>query len=112
MPYYDYKAVNFDKIVTVWHPVDTDVEIWGQVCFLAQVPMGSIPYDEPVQKYLSTVQFIKNISNSELREKGFTKLVKRDKGVFENVTATEDESRYMLSNDPSTMPNLGKKVPD
>ena len=112
MPYYDYKTVNFDKIVTVWHPVDTDVEIWGQVCFLAQVPLGSIPYDEPVQKYLSTVQIIKNISNSELREKGFTKLVKRDKGVFENVTATENESRYMLSNDPSTLPNLGKKVPD
>ena len=50
MPYYDYKTINYDKTVTVWHPIDTNVEIWGQVCFLAQVPLGTIPYDEPVQK--------------------------------------------------------------
>ena len=74
--------------------------------------MGKIPYDEPVQKYLSAVEIIKTTSNSELREKGFTKLVKRDQGVFENVTAADDESRYMLSDDPTTLPNLANKVPD
>ena len=30
MPYYDYKTINYDKTVTVWHPIDTNVEIWGQ----------------------------------------------------------------------------------
>ena len=112
MPYYDYKTINYDKTVTVWHPIDTNVEIWGQVCFLAQVPLGTIPYDEPVQKCLAPVGILKSTSNYELKEKGFTKLVKRDYGVYENVTATEDESRYMLSDDPSTLPNISKKISD
>lgn len=41
----------------------------------------------PVRKLLSPPTIQKTYSNSELREKGFTKLVRRDKGVYENVTA-------------------------
>ena len=112
MPYYEYKTKNSDKLVRVCHPVDTEIEIWGQLCFVAQIPLGKIPYDEPVQKYLSPVGIINSQSNLDLKEKGFTKLVKRDEGVYENMTATNGESRYMHVGDPSTVPHLHTKIKD
>ena len=50
--------------------------------------------------------------NSKLKEMGFTKLVRRDQGVYENVTATDTEKRYMTSDDPTSMPDLKKKIGD
>lgn len=50
--------------------------------------------------------------DSKLKEMGFTKLVKRDTGVYENVTATGNESRYMESGKPETMPHIHKKIED
>ena len=47
-----------------------------------------------------------------MKEKGFTKLVKRDEGVYENVTASGDEARYMKAGDASTLPDLKKKIGD
>lgn len=34
-------------------------------------------------------------SNSKLKETGFTKLVRRDKGVYENVTARDGDDKVM-----------------
>ena len=51
-------------------------------------------------------------SNGELRDLGFTKLVKRDDGVYENVTRRKGESRYMERNKPETIPNLSKTISD
>jgi putative FmdB family regulatory protein len=51
-------------------------------------------------------------SDSDLKSMGFTKLVKRDQGVYENVTRTGGESRYMESGKPETMPHLQKKISD
>ena len=51
-------------------------------------------------------------ANSELRDMGFTKLVKRDDGVYENVTRRDGESRYMQRDKPETMPHLNKTISD
>jgi putative FmdB family regulatory protein len=51
-------------------------------------------------------------SDSNLKNMGFTKLVKRDTGVYENVTALDGESRYMVADKPETMPNLKKRISD
>ena len=51
-------------------------------------------------------------SASDLAGKGFTKLVRRDQGVYENVTATGKESRYVKAGQPGTMPHLKKKIRD
>ena len=51
-------------------------------------------------------------SNSELRDLGFTKLVKRDDGVYENVTARNGESRVVNRDKPETFPNLKKTISD
>ncbi|MDR0868270.1 MAG: zinc ribbon domain-containing protein [Planctomycetota bacterium] len=48
-------------------------------------------------------------SDSDLRGKGFTKLVKRDSGVYENVTALAGESRYVRAGRPETMPDFKRR---
>ncbi len=64
-------------------------------------------------KRLISLPFISTpTGDSKLKEMGFTKLVRRDTGVYENVTATGGESRYMESGKPETMPHLNKKISD
>lgn len=50
--------------------------------------------------------------DSDLRDKGFAKLVRRDKGVYENVTALDGESRIWDANNPSTLPDLRRRCLD
>jgi len=65
-----------------------------------------------VQKIISKISFSCPKSNSELRDLGFTKLVKRDDGVYENVTARDGDSRYMERGKQHTVPNLTKTIAD
>ena len=66
----------------------------------------------PVKKIISRINISCQKSNSELRDLGFTKLVKRDDGVYENVTARDGDSRYMESGKPETIPNISKTIGD
>ncbi len=65
-----------------------------------------------VQRLLFPVGISTPKTNSELKNLGFTKLVKRDTGVYENVTKTDKESRYMEAGKPETMPDLKSKISD
>ena len=65
-----------------------------------------------VKKLLSLASISTPKANAELRDLGFTKLVKRDDGVYENVTRREGESRYMEKGKPETMPDLSKTIRD
>ena len=65
-----------------------------------------------VQKIITRINISCPKTNSELRDLGFTKLVKRDDGVYENVTARDGDSRYMISGKPETIPNLKKTIGD
>ena len=67
---------------------------------------------QPVRKLISLVGISAPKTNSELRDLGFTKLVKKDDGVYENVTARDGESRYMHRDKPETMPDLSKIIKD
>jgi putative FmdB family regulatory protein len=51
-------------------------------------------------------------TDTELKNLGFTKLVRRDQGVYENVTATGGESRIMEAGKKETLPHLHKKMRD
>ena len=66
----------------------------------------------PVRKLISLPGISVPKTNSELRDLGFTKLVKRDDGIYENVTARKGDSRYMERDKPETMPNLSKTIRD
>ena len=66
----------------------------------------------PVRRLISLVGISTPKTNAELRDLGFTKLVKRDDGVYENVTARKGDSRYMERGKPETMPNISKTIRD
>jgi len=65
-----------------------------------------------VRKRISRIAIAKSRSNAELRDLGFTKLVKRDDGVYENVTKRGNESRYMEAGKPETIPDFSKTISD
>ena len=65
-----------------------------------------------IRKIMSRVSINRPKSNGELRDLGFTKLVKRDDGVYENVTQRGGESRYMLRDKPETMPDIKRIIRD
>jgi hypothetical protein len=92
--------------------MSVELTCWGEVCYAAQVPLGETEFDAPVRKVLSPPVIAVPIGNSKLKETGFTKLVKRDDGVYENVTARDGDSRYMERGKPQTIPDLSKTIGD
>ena len=66
----------------------------------------------PVRRLISRTFVSSPKSDTELRDMGFTKLVKRDTGVYENVTRRGEESKYMESGKPETIPDLKKTISD
>jgi len=67
---------------------------------------------EAVKRLVSLFSVCTPKTNSDLKNLGFTKLVKRDNGVYENVTATGKESKIFDASKPETMPDLKSKIGD
>jgi len=112
MPVYEYYCAANDTHVEVTHPIAESISTWGELCRSADIDPGSTPADSPVERLLFPVGVSTPKTDSELKNMGFTKLVKRDTGVYENVTATDKEARYMKAGDKSTMPDLKSRVGD
>lgn len=112
MPTYEYLCEENGQVISVKHSMNLVVRNWGELCFAAQVPLGDTGFETPVRKKMSAAAIAIPTGNSTLKNAGFTKLVKRDSGVYENVTATGSEKRYMKAGDPSSMPHLHKKIGD
>lgn len=112
MPAYDYFCEANGRTVEVTHPVDVRIRTWGELCYAARIPLGDTDPISPVKKLISAPNIAVPISNSKLKEVGFTKLVKREQGVYENVTALDGEKRYMKAGDPTSIPDLKKKIRD
>ena len=54
----------------------------------------------PVRRLVSPgVGYAAPRSDSQLKDMGFTKLVRRDKGVYENVTANHGDKKIVDAND-------------
>jgi len=76
---------------------------------LEERPLSKCPQcGRPVKKLISLVGVSTPKTNSELRDLGFTKLVKRDDGIYENVTTRNGDRRYMERGKPETVPNVSK----
>ena len=113
MPVYEYFCQSNGRTVELSHPLDADLSIWGQVCYVAQINLGETDPMAPVQRVLTRAPGAAvQTFNAEYRNLGFTKLVKRDKGVYENVTAIDGEKRYMRAGDPDSVPHIHRKVGD
>ena len=67
---------------------------------------------QPVERLISRVGISTPATNSELKNMGFAKLVRRDDGVYENVTALDGESRVMEAGKPETIPNIKRRIRD
>jgi len=104
MPVYEYEHIESSCSLGTMFEITQPIE---------EKPLQSCPVcGGPVKKLISLVGISTPKTNSELRDLGFTKLVKRDDGVYENVTARDGESRYMQRDKPETMPDLSKIIND
>ncbi len=112
MAIYKYFCSANNKSITISHPIDAKVRNWGELCFLAQEDIGDTEFLAPITKVLQPSFISVPTSNSTLKEKGFTKLVRRERGVYENVTADYGESKYMTAGDKKSIPDLTKKIKD
>jgi len=104
MPVYEYEHVEDDCSL-------------GKVFSLTQSihdkPLSRCPACEgPVKKIISMAYISTPKGNSELKDMGFTKLVRRDDGVYENVTARDGDSKVVVRDKPETLPNLSKTIRD
>ncbi len=112
MPTYEYYCEANKQRVTVQHPMDLHVPDWGMLCYLSGTSLGPTDPQASV-RYLPSVPVVhRRVGDSELKERGFTKLVRRDVGVYENVTALDKEARYFVAGKPETAPHLNKKIGD
>ena len=66
----------------------------------------------PVHRLISRAYVSTPRTNTDLKSMGFAKLEKRDKGVYENVTALNKESRYWDASKPETMPDIKSRITD
>ncbi|MDD4278649.1 MAG: hypothetical protein PHX74_02825 [Candidatus Sumerlaeales bacterium] len=112
MPVYEYYCSANGKSVETLHSMKESISTWGELCDKAKIEIGDTPPDAKVERLVFPTGISTPAGDSHLKEMGFTKLVKRDKGVYENVTATDDEKRYMKAGDPSSLPHFSKKIED
>ena len=104
MPVYEYEHVET--------PCDLGA-VFEVTQSMQEKPLEACPVcGGPLRKLISLVGISAPKTDGELRDMGFTKLVKRDDGVYENVTARDGESRYMHRDKPETMPDLSKTIKD
>lgn len=113
MPRYDYRCDDNGVILEAVHPIGTRLTNWQELCESTGEPLGDTPPDAPVRKVFMTPTMANMpTGNSHLKNLGFTKLVKRYDGTYENVTRTGTEKRFLDPKDPSSMPHIHKKVRD
>lgn len=112
MPAYEYKCDANGRKVTAYHPMDVELHTWGELCYVTQEKLGETDPYASVRRLPGTPYVHVPTGNTELREQGFAKLVRRDVGVYENVTRIEGEARYLESGKPQSVPNLAKRISD
>ncbi|MDR2367376.1 MAG: zinc ribbon domain-containing protein [Deltaproteobacteria bacterium] len=77
------------------------------------LPLTVCPWcGTPVERLLGTPGIKKRLFDCELRDRGFTKLVRVDDGLFENKTRRPGEEKYVDRRKPETFPKLEKTVRD
>ena len=113
MPRYDYYCEANGKTIEVSHSIKQVLTTWCELCQMANIDLGDTPASAAVRIRITTPPMMNTpTGDSELKNLGFTKLVKRQDGTYENVTRTGTEKKHLDPNDPSSMPHLHKKIKD
>lgn len=97
MPVYVYR-VQGEKLEAT-HRMSADPRNWGELCAVAGLDPARYPADEPVERLIVPVAGRVNEFTADLKNSGFQRLERRDKGVYENVTAPKGEQRFINANE-------------
>lgn len=112
MPRYDYHCPDNDFIVEVRHGVNERLKTWGELCERALIGSEGTPLDAPVELVVYAPALLFPKGDSALKNLGFTKLVRRETGVYENVTAQEGQAKIVSADNPASALNLGSTLGD
>ena len=113
MPKYDYRCDENGRTIEVVHKISEEIKTWGDLCRLVQCDLGDTDPACVVRKVFTKAPMANTpTGDSELKNIGFTKLVKRYDGTYENVTRTGTEKRFLDPKDPSSLPHFNKKISD
>lgn len=104
MPSYEYEHLG--------EPCERGL-IFEEIQVIHDLPLNQCPTCKgPVRRLISSTFTHKKRSDAELKDLGFTKLVRVDDGIFENVTRRPGESRMVDRRNPATYPHLNKTIED
>jgi predicted nucleic acid-binding Zn ribbon protein len=106
MPFYCYTHIGGND--SCEHYPDFEIDQPSRDLPLLVCPWCGIP----VERILGTPTIKKRLFDCELRDKGFTKLVRVDEGLYENKTQRQGEDKYIDRHRPETFPQLGKTIRD
>ena len=112
MPRYDYHCPDNDNIVEVRHGINERLKTWGELCERARIDPAPTPLDALVELVVYAPALSFPQGDSALKSLGFSKLVRRDSGVYENVTARDGQSKIVSADTPASALNLGSSVGD
>ena len=77
------------------------------------LPLSVCPWcGRPVERIISAAAVKTKPFDCELRDKGFTKLVRVDDGIYENKTRRSGEEKYVDRRRPETLPKLERTIED
>lgn len=112
MPRYDYHCPDNDYIVEVRHGVDERIKTWGDLCERAMIGPRGTPADAPVELVVHPPALSFPKGDVALKNMGFSKLVRRETGVYENVTAQDGQAKIVSADNPASGLNLGATIGD
>lgn len=107
MPQYEYRVLDGHEGCTYCRNVFVVVQAMKDEKLAACPKCGA-----PVDRLLFANRIATPHGPAYYKNIGFKKLVKRDDGVYENLTAQGDESRYMERGKADTLPDVGSVIPD
>jgi hypothetical protein len=113
MPRYDYHCDANGKTIEVIHSINERMTTWGELCARSGLEPGDTDLAAAVRKVITIAPMANTpVTDSYLKNLGFTKHVKRDDGVYENVTRSGTEAKYVKAGESGTMPHFHKKLSD
>jgi predicted nucleic acid-binding Zn ribbon protein len=95
MPIYVYHCPDNQQTLEVLHSMHQTIATWGELCQMAKSDPGVTAPEAPVKRLITAPQISVPQSNSDYKSQGFKKLVRRERGVYENVTASDGEARIL-----------------
>jgi hypothetical protein len=94
MPTYLYRVG--EERLEVMHSMKADPQTWGELRAVAELPSRDYADHQPVERLIVPVAAKVSEFTADFRNKGLQRLEKRDKGVYENVTAPKGSIERIL----------------